>query len=161
MIKRRKPIARFGIKPRAERKKRAKSSLSAFKKKLWKKFSAFIKQRDGNTCFVCGKTPLVGNDWHAAHCFSAGKYPALRWRFDNVFSGCAKCNIWLKGNYIEYHDQYRKRFGEEAYKYLHDHRNDVKQWRLPDLMEIDTMIDMMSGGPGPEKIDGNSEVLVV
>lgn len=142
-------LKRSYIKRKAKPKKRQKSELALFKKKLWRKFADFVKKRDGNTCFSCGKTPLIGNDWHAAHCFSAGKYPALRWRLDNVFSGCAKCNIWLKGNYVEFHARYKECFGQEKYDELFSHRNDVKQWRLEDLKEVERMID------------GNDQVQVV
>jgi hypothetical protein len=140
----RSPIKRKARSAGSKPKKRKKSELVAFKKRLWPKFAAYIKRRDGPTCFVCKKTPLVGHDWHAAHCFSAGKYPALRWLFANVFSGCAKCNIWLKGNYIEYHARYKEEFGQEAYDKLHNSRNDTFQWRLPDLMAVDAEIDRLN-----------------
>lgn len=134
-------MKRSGIKRKPVRKKRAKSELSSFKKRLWIKFAAWIKKTKGNTCFSCGKTGLVGKQLHAGHMFSAGMYPALRWLAECVWPQCAYCNIFLKGNYVEFHARYKERFGEEAYAKLYDRRNEVKQWRLEDLKEIERMID--------------------
>lgn len=139
-MKPRKPIRRSGIKRKPVRKKRAKSELSAFKKKLWIKFAAWIK-RGNSTCFSCGKRDLVGKQLHAGHMFSAGKYPAIRWDKMNVWPQCAYCNIFLRGNYIEYHARFKEQFGEAEYNRLYLMRNDVKQWRLEDLKEIERMID--------------------
>lgn len=140
-MKPRKPIRRSGIKRKPARKKRAKSELSAFKKKLWIKFAAWIKRKKGNTCFSCGKKDLVGKQLHAGHMFSAGKYPAIRWDEWNVWPQCAYCNIFLKGNYIEFHARFKITFGLDEYDRLHNARNDVKQWRLEDLKEIERTID--------------------
>ncbi|TXH14886.1 MAG: hypothetical protein E6R03_08295 [Hyphomicrobiaceae bacterium] len=141
MIRRSKPIKRSPVRRKNRPKKRPKSELVLFKKKLWEKFSAWIKKRDGNICFVCGKTDLSGHNWHAAHVFSAGSYSALRWLVSNCFSGCYSCNVGKHGHYIEYHRLYKERFGEAAYNDLYEHRYDQKQWRLPDLQEIEKYLD--------------------
>lgn len=134
-------IRRSRIRRRDKPKKRKPPGLVAFKRKLWPKFAAFIKRTKGNTCFSCGKKDLVGKDLHAGHMFSAGMYPALRWLIECVWPQCSRCNIFLKGNYIEYHARYIAEFGQEAFNKLYDHRNDVKQWRIDDLMEVEKKID--------------------
>lgn len=141
-LKRKAPLKR-SKKPikRSRIKKPKKESLRAFKKKLWKKFAKWIKDTKGNICFSTGRGPLYGKQLHAGHMFSAGKYNALRWEPMNVWPQSAYANIYLKGDYPEFHRRFIERFGQEEYDKLWNRRNDVKQWRIDDLREIDKMID--------------------
>lgn len=72
------------------------------KKKLWKIFSAYIRARDKNICFICGKY-ATGGGYHAGHFVpkSVGGL-ALYFHEDNVHGCCYNCNINLGGNLYEY-----------------------------------------------------------
>ena len=48
----------------------------------------------------------------ACHYYTRGRLPT-RWHEDNVFSGCYRCNVLLKGNYTEYAIFMVNRFGIE------------------------------------------------
>ena len=80
------------------------------KKKLWKVFSEYIRKRDKNICFTCGKY-ATGSGYHAGHFIpkSVGGL-ALYFHEDNVHGQCFSCNINLGGNQYEY----GKRLGEKA-----------------------------------------------
>jgi hypothetical protein len=129
--KERKPIARKG-RPRKQR----KSSLAAAKRTLWDAFSAFVKERDGNACFVCGKTGLQGSGWHAAHMFPSGSSSVLRYHPLNVFSGCFNCNINLGGNGAAYASRFIEVFGIDQFMYLNDIKRKEMKWREPDIREL-------------------------
>lgn len=137
----RRPLRCSAIKRKSEPKKRKKSELSAFKKKLWKKFAQWIKDTKGNDCFSCERKGLSGRDLHAGHMLSAGQYSALRWEVQVVWPQCSHCNIFRKGNYLEYRQRFIERFGQEEYDKLWNRRYELKQWRLEDLKEIENMID--------------------
>jgi hypothetical protein len=133
--KERKPIARKS-RPRKQR----KSSLAAAKRELWTLFSAFVKERDGNVCFVCGKTGLEGSGWHAAHMFPAGLSSVLRYHPANVFSGCFHCNINLGGNGAAYASRFIEVYGMDQFMYLNDIKRKGMKWREHDIRELITAL---------------------
>lgn len=45
---------------------KSKTSISTLKRKLWKVFSLFIRQRDNYRCFTCGRH-ATGSGMHAGH----------------------------------------------------------------------------------------------
>lgn len=79
-----------------------KQPISRLKKKLWTLFSEYIRSRDGNICFVCGRR-AEGSGYHAGHFIpkSVGGI-ALYFHEDNVHGCCYNCNINLGGNLWEY-----------------------------------------------------------
>lgn len=89
---------------KGSKKKVKKKSRSKLVKELDRVFSIFIRQRDlpggRGKCYTC-KNPVSIRDAHAMHFISRACY-RYRWDEDNVKAGCQRCNIWLKGNYIEY-----------------------------------------------------------
>lgn len=137
----RRPLRCSAIKRKSEPKKRKKSELSAFKKKLWPKFAKYIKDLKGNDCISCDRKGLVGKDLHAGHMLSAGTYPGLKWEVPNVNPQCSYDNIFRKGNYLEYRERFIAKHGQEEYDKLWNRRHDARQYRLEDLQEIDRMID--------------------
>lgn len=141
MIRRSKSIKRSPVRRKNRPKKRPKSELVQFKKKLWIKFAKWIKDTKGSDCFSCDRKGLVGRELHAGHMLSAGQYPAIRWDPMNVWPQCAYDNIFRKGNYLEYRQKFIDRFGQEEYDKLWNRRHEVRQWRLEDLKEIERMID--------------------
>lgn len=116
---------------RTKLRKRGKSKISQLKRKLWKVFSAYIRQRDKYTCFTCGRK-ATGSGMHAGHFIpkSVGGI-TLYFHEDNVHAQCYNCNINLGGNqYI-----YGKKLGEETVKVLFALKNNTAKWTEEDYLE--------------------------
>lgn len=112
---------------------RKKSKKSALKRKLWDVFSKYVKKRDNNICFTCGKI-AYGNAMHAGHFIpkSVGGM-ALYFHPDNVRAQCAHCNLWLGGNqYV-----FGQKMGEATAKYLYSLKGKVvkvdEKWYLDQI----------------------------
>lgn len=86
------------------------------KKKLWKVFSVYIRKRDKNVCFTCGRY-AEGSGYHAGHFIpkSVGGL-LLYFNEDNVHGQCYNCNINLGGNQYEYGIKLGKEKVDELYK---------------------------------------------
>lgn len=93
-----------------------KQSNALLKKKLWKVFATYIKQRDKGTCFTCGKR-ASGFGIHAGHFIpkSVGGI-ALYFHEHNVHAQCFNCNINLGGNQYIYGQKIGKKKVAELYK---------------------------------------------
>ncbi len=79
-----------------------KPTVTILKKKLWKIFSQYIRARDKNICFTCGRYG-EGSGMHAGHFVpkSVGGN-TLYFHEDNCHAQCYNCNINLGGNQYEY-----------------------------------------------------------
>ena len=100
-------------KPIKRVKKPKKISISKLQKLLWVECKRIIRQKYGNTCYSCGKTGLVGSDWHTGHFIpnaSGGAF--LRYDLRNLRPQCYHCNINLGGNGIFYYRELIRREGE-------------------------------------------------
>lgn len=102
-------MSKKNIKPVDKNKPKSRSKLV---KELDAIFSKYIRLRDdGGGCVTCG----VVKPWkemQACHFYSRGRYPT-RWHESNVFSGCYRCNVILKGSYINYTRYMIDRFGRQ------------------------------------------------
>lgn len=98
-----------------------KKTNAQLKKKLWPIFATYIKKRDKNTCFTCGKR-AEGNAIHAGHFIPKGAGGlALYFHEGNVHAQCAGCNLFLAGNqYV-----YGQKLGEEKVKELYQLKNKI------------------------------------
>ena len=108
-----------------------KQTVSTMKKKAWAVFSKWIRNRDGNRCFTCGKVG-EGSGMHAGHYIPRSLSSYLYFDERNVHAQCFRCNIHLFGNA----DEYASRLGEKA---VHDLRRDkgkYKQWTVEELQQI-------------------------
>lgn len=88
------------------------------KKKLWKVFAEYIKKRDKNICFTCGRR-AEGQGYHAGH-YIAKSICGLALYFDerNVHGQCFHCNINLGGNGRIYERKMLKKYGKKVVKEL-------------------------------------------
>lgn len=149
-----KPIRRSALSGKAKRppisdsgEKRTRRKRSPLKKaqdRLWKVFSAHVKERDGNVCFSCGASGLEGNGWHAGHMFPAGGSNILRYHPLNVHSQCYKCNINFGGNGAAYASRFIEVYGIDQLVYLDSIRRQQKQWRETDI--VDLVMALKAGG---------------
>ena len=83
--------------------KRSRTPLAKAKAKLWKALKVVIHKRDDSKCITCGKEKLVGSNRHAGHFLpSAACGGFLRYDIRNVWSQCARCNLFESGAGAEY-----------------------------------------------------------
>lgn len=101
------------------KKKKAKTR-SQLVKELDAVFSQYIRLSESDIngygdCVTCGERKFW-KDAQACHFYSRRYYPT-RWHEDNIKFGCYRCNVLLKGNYIEYTkymlDSYSREFIDE------------------------------------------------
>jgi len=95
------------------------SKIKTLEAKLKSLLYPLIKKRDGNTCISCGKKNLSKHDWQAGHYIKA-ELCNIVWRYNemNINSQCGVCNLWRRGNTIEYRKEMVKKYGEEKVKKL-------------------------------------------
>lgn len=108
-------------KPKFKKKKKIKrkklKSISSLKKKAWKVFSGWIRQRDMVSpgiiiCITCGAS-VWHKDANSSHFIHGHSKPTF---FDprNVHSSCVRCNLYLSGNLVEYAAFMQKKYGWET-----------------------------------------------
>ncbi len=95
--------------------KMKKKTPAQLKEILWKYFSEYIRKRDKNICFICGRH-AEGSGYHAGHFIpkSVGGL-ALYFHEDNVHGCCYNCNINLGGNLYLYGQKLGKDKCDELY----------------------------------------------
>lgn len=109
-----------------------KKSISHLKKKLWIVFSKYIRTRDKNICFTCGRYG-EGSGMHAGHFISKSVGGlALYFNETNVNAQCYHCNINLSGNIWEY----GTRLGEEKVKELYKLKNESWKWGVYEYEKV-------------------------
>jgi len=88
-------------------------TITKLKKKLWKLFSKYIRERDRYTCVTCGRE-ATGSGMHAGH-FITGATCTAKLYFDetNVHAQCYHCNINLSGNWVNYEAFMISEYGQE------------------------------------------------
>lgn len=124
--------------------KKRDSDLARAERLLWAKFARYVKDRDGNTCFSCGKEGLEGRGWQAGHMHSADRFGILRYHPLNVHSQCAFCNCGLSGNGAAYASHFLEVYGPDQLLYLNEIKREQKQWKEHELLEL---VDALEAGP--------------
>lgn len=104
-----------------KKRRKEKSLLELLRDKLWELCKQIVRKRDGNRCIICGKTNLVGSNWHTGHFIPSsicGGY--LRYDLRNLHSSCYNCNINLGGNgalyYVALVQNYTQEFVDRIIK---------------------------------------------
>lgn len=121
----------------------SKRFLPKLKRKLWKLFAEYVKERDGNTCFSCGKGGMEGSGWHAGHLFPAGAHAIIRYHPKNVHSQCYRCNINLGGNGAAYTEHFLDVYGMEEFRRMCAVKSRERQW---EPLEIQELIEALQRG---------------
>jgi len=93
-----------------------KKTPGQLKKDLWKIFSQFIRLRDSDEfgmvkCCTCD-TRKPWKYMQAGHFIPKAKGNAIYFHEDNVHGQCQQCNVFKKGNLIEYYPWMLKKYGE-------------------------------------------------
>jgi hypothetical protein len=131
-----KPCLRKPIKRKKPPNKLSQKNLPKLKRKLWALLTAYVKDRDGNTCVSCGKGGLSGKGWHGGHLFPAGKHNIIRYDPKNVHSQCFNCNIDLGGNGAAYAVWHMDKYGMDEFKRLSTLSRHMKSWRSYEIQEL-------------------------
>lgn len=98
-------------------------SLAKWKKEFWVVFSKYVRLRDKNICFTCGKRIGEGELSQGGHFIPRGACGlALYFHEDNVKCQCSYCNLTLQGNSYEF----GKRLGEKKVAELNKIRLEKK-----------------------------------
>lgn len=110
--------------------KKSKQKISVLKRKLWEQFAKYIKNRDQNICFTCGRKS-EGSGSHAGHFIpkSVGGL-LLYFHEENCHAQCYNCNINLGGNqYI-----YGQKLGEVKVSELYLLKQQTTKWSEEDYL---------------------------
>jgi len=107
-----------------------KSKRSRVFNKAWKEFSKYIRTRDKNRCFTCGKT---GEGMNAGHFIHQRKYPLLYFHEKNVHAQCIRCNQHLSGNLTMYALRLIQEYGEGIITELHALKRPIIKYGIYEL----------------------------
>lgn len=109
IAKKAKPRLKRTVAPR----KPKKISISKLQKLLWVECKRIIRNRYGNVCYTCGKTGLVGSDWHTGHFLPKGACGAfLKYDLRNLRPQDYFCNINMGGAGAQFYVELVKREGQ-------------------------------------------------
>lgn len=93
--------------------KRSRTALAKAKDKLWKEFKVVVHKRDNSTCITSGEKNLVGHNRHAGHFLPSASCGAfLRYDLRNVWTQCARDNLFFGGAGAEYALALQKKFSK-------------------------------------------------
>ena len=101
--------------------------------------NAYVRHRDKDKkCISCDRSLLsesLGGGYDAGHYRSRGSAPHLRFRLDNIFGQCKKCNRYLSGNVDKMRVGIVWRYGQEFLDRI-ENDNKPKNYSIDDLKRI-------------------------
>lgn len=110
-----------------------KLTTSAYKKKLWHVFTAYIKRRDNYTCVTCGRK-VEGANAQGGHYIAKGAC-GLDYYFSekNVHCQCGNCNLRLEGNRPAYREYILRTYGSGILTDLEQNYHRPNKWTPADF----------------------------
>lgn len=110
---------------------------SKAKKMAWKAVGDYIKARDGFQCFTCG-TQLKPHTMqcHTGHFIRASAGNATYFLEENLHCQCARCNVWLNGNMVEYTLRMIDKYGQTKVEWLRQESHKIKKFSVPELLAL-------------------------
>lgn len=94
--------------------KKSKEPISKLQRRIWEKCKAIIRKTHGNTCYTCGRSGLIGSNWHTGHLWPKASLGAfLKYDLRVLRPQCYHCNINLGGNGAVFYERMSKEIGEE------------------------------------------------
>ena len=120
-----------------------KKTAAKLKKDAWKVFSLYIRTRDAikttktldnATCITCNKTYPIKN-LHAGH-FIPGRKNSILFDERGVNAQCGVCNLWLKGNVVEYYEKMLSMYGHGVIQELRAKNKLTKQYKAAELLDL-------------------------
>jgi len=101
--------------------------------------NAYVRHRDKDKqCISCGtslRSASLGGGYDAGHYRSRGSAPHMRFRTDQIFGQCKKCNRWMSGNVDKMRVGIVWRYGQEYLDRI-EMDNTPKNYSIDDLKRI-------------------------
>lgn len=126
-------------------------TIAQLKRKLWKEFSVFIRQRDKGVCFTCGKI----DDWKNT---DAGHYidksiggANLYFDEQNVHCQCTKCNRYLSGNLGQYAMRLQWKYGAGILERLEAKKKGSRPYSHGEMTILINYYKKLNGGGLPNE----------
>ena len=110
--------------------KKAPKSVSKLKHELDAVFSKYIRRKHSKggvgTCYTCG----LQKQWNLLQCghFIPRTYLATRWEEMNCRPQCVGCNIWGRGQLLDFEEKLTNEIGATKVAFLKEIRKHV--WKL-------------------------------
>ena len=115
--------------------KKKKNNLKKLRKKLETVCNRYIRLRDKNICFTCGKF-AEGHGYHAGHYIPKSICGVnLRYNELNIHGQCYRCNIHLGGYGAMYDQRMRSVYGEKVVNGLWAQKKPGAKWYEKDFLE--------------------------
>ena len=107
--------------------------------KVWDVFSKYIRLkyadwRGNESCVTCG----IVKHWkemQAGH-FIAGRGNSILFDVRGVHPQCGRCNVYLKGNVVEYFRFMQKKYGDKVIDDLRVLRLKERKWKPKELADM-------------------------
>ena len=109
---------------KSKRKKGKPVPLSRLKRKLDQVFSLYIRAKYPKKCYTCGKPNCTLQCGH----FIPRTYLATRWEEMNCRPQCVGCNIWGRGQLLDFEEKLTNEIGATKVAFLKEIRKQV--WKL-------------------------------
>lgn len=104
---------------RGKKSAKGKITPSKLKKELDRVFSLFIRAKYPKKCYTCGK---VSDKLQNGH-FVPRIYLATRWMESNCRPQCSGCNIWGRGQLLDFEENLKKELGIEKVEMIKQARH--------------------------------------
>jgi len=116
-----------------------RTSISSLKKKAWKVFSEYIRQKYADwrgyaTCVTCGAVKHW-KELQAGH-FIGGRRNSLLFDERACHPQCMPCNVWKHGDQIKYFRFMQRAYGEHVIRELESLNLVDKQFKKEELESI-------------------------
>ena len=111
------------------------------KKKLDAVFSKWIRSKFPPVCYTCGKTNTTLQCGH----FVSRQYLATRWDEDNCRPQCVGCNVWGRGQLLDFEENLIEEIGLKKVKQLKLARHQVlkldREWYLTKIDYYEKLLE--------------------
>lgn len=111
-----------------------KKGVRLWKKKVWKVFSDYIRERDNWTCITCKKV-AYGQKMHAGH-FVPRAHSSTFLDEKNVHAQCCYCNTYGNGEPHIYAAELVSRYGQEEFEALIKRGREIKRFTVKELEDL-------------------------
>ena len=118
-----------------------KTTPASAKRRAWKAFAAYIRQRDP-FCKTCGSpSSQAGHFFHTTDKEGTKTLGGneIWYNEKNVHGQCSRCNLYQSGNQIEYTLFIQKKYGKNAVQELRDLFQTPRKWTIDELLAIEEL----------------------
>jgi len=106
--------------------RQSKQKISVLQRKIWELCKQIIRKRYSNVCYTCGKTGLIGLNWHTGHLWAKGSLGAyLKYDLRVLRPQCYGCNIHRSGMGADFYRKMLKEIGQEKMDELERDRQKI------------------------------------